>query len=135
MKSGIICIGNNLFETLLAVTAQEQERGLMYMQPPVPNMAFLYDRAGINKFWMANTPASLDIIFCHAGKVTQICMGEPYSTAMVGSNSLSDLVVELPSGTAIRSGIKLGHEVSFVKPASEELVKIIANKYHRIVKI
>jgi len=135
MKTGIICIGNNLFETLLAISSQEQERGLMYLDPPIPNMAFIYERPGINKFWMANTKAPLDIVFCCAGKVTQICIGEPYSTTMIGDNRLSDLVVEFPSGTVMRSGIKLGHEINLLKPSPEELKQIIAKKYHGIVKI
>lgn len=135
MKTGIISIGENLFETLLAITAQEQERGLMYMEPPTPNMAFLYDRPGINKFWMANTPAPLDIVFCHAGVVTEICMGEPYSTRMVGGNKPSDLVVEFPYGTCRQSGIKLGHRIGLLRPTAEELKQIIATKYHGIVRI
>lgn len=129
MKSGIICIGNNIFETLLAITAQEQERGLMYVEPPVPIMSFVYERPGINKFWMANTPSPLDIVFCYAGKVTQICMGEPYSTSMIGDNRLSDLIIEFPANTVIKSGIKLGHEVSFLKPNLKELKQKISNKY------
>ena len=135
MKTGIISVGQNLFETLLAITAQEQERGLMYMQPPTPNMAFIYERPGINKFWMSNTPAQLDIVFCHDGKVTEICTGEPFSTRMIGSNQLSDLVIELPYGTCLQSGIKLGHRVGFLQPTPDELKQIIAGKYHGIVKI
>lgn len=114
MKTGIIAVGENLFETLLAITAQEQERGLMGWKPPTPNMAFVYDRPGINKFWMANTPAPLDIVFCHAGKVIEICTGEPYSTRMIGPNQMSDLVLEFPYGTCLQAGIKLGHLVKLI---------------------
>ena len=134
MKTGIIAVGNNLFETLLAISAQEQERGLMYIEPPTPNMAFIYERPGINKFWMANTKAPLDIVFCYAGKVTQICVGEPFSTSMIGDNKFSDLVVEFPFGTVVRSGIKLGHDIGLLKPSVDELKQIIAEKYHVIVK-
>lgn len=135
MRSGIISIGDNLFETLLAISSQEQERGLMYMEPPTPNMAFIYAQPGINKFWMANTPAPLDIVFCHAGKVIEICAGEPYSTRIIGPNQFSDLVVEFPYGTAKLSGIKVGHHIGLLKPTPEELKQIIAEKYHGIVKI
>ena len=135
MKSGIISVGHNVFETLLAISAQEQERGLMYIEPPTPNMAFIYERPGINKFWMANTKAPLDIVFCYAGKVTQICIGEPFSTAMIGDNKFSDLVVEFPFGTVARSGIKIGHSIDLLKPTADELKQIIAEKYHGIVKI
>jgi uncharacterized membrane protein (UPF0127 family) len=135
MKTGIISVGHNVFETLLAISAQEQERGLMYIEPPTPNMAFIYERPGINKFWMANTRAPLDIVFCYAGKVTQICVGEPFSTTMIGDNKFSDLVVEFPFGTVAYSGIKLGHSIDLLKPTADELKQIIAEKYHGIVKI
>ena len=134
MKTGIIAVGNNLFETLLAISAQEQERGLMYIEPPIPNMAFIYERPGINKFWMANTKAPLDIVFCYAGKVTQICVGEPFSTSIIGDNKFSDLVIEFPFGTVDQSGIKLGHDIDLLKPSAEELKQIIAKKYYEIVK-
>jgi uncharacterized membrane protein (UPF0127 family) len=135
MKSGIVCISNNLFETLLAISNEEQERGLMYVDPPAPVMTFVYECSGINRFWMANTKAPLDILFCHKGEVKQICFGEPNSTAMIGDHQLSDLVVELPFGTVASSSIKLGHQVGLVKPTREELKKIIAKKYLGIVKI
>ena len=64
MNSGIICIGNNLFETLLAISHDEQEIGLTHINPPVPNMALIYETPQINKFWIKNTPSPLDIIFC-----------------------------------------------------------------------
>lgn len=135
MRSGIISVGDNLFEALLAISSQEQERGLMYVEPPTPNMAFIYAQPGINKFWMANTPAPLDIIFCHAGKVIDICTGEPYSTRMIGPNQFSDLVVEFPYGTARQSNIKIGHYISLLRPSADELRQIITEKYHGIVKI
>jgi uncharacterized membrane protein (UPF0127 family) len=130
MRSGIIVIGSNLFETLLAISCQEQERGLMHVKPPVPNMSFLYETPQINKFWMQSTPSPLDIIFCHAGKVTQICYGEPYSTEVIGGNEFSDLVVELPFGTALKTGIKISQKVSLLEPEPNELKKIFASKYY-----
>lgn len=123
MNNGVIYIGNNLFETLFAVSNKEQEVGLMYINPPVPNMTFIYDKPQINKFWMKNTKAALDIIFCSKGKVSQICLGEPYSTSIIGDDKFSDLVIELPHGTVITSGIKLGHQVGVVEPTGRYLKK------------
>jgi uncharacterized membrane protein (UPF0127 family) len=134
MKSGIIFIANNLFETLLAISAEEHQRGLMYVDPPVPVMTFIYGAPGINKFWMANTIAPLDIIFCHAGRVSEICYGEPHSTSVIGSNLFSDLIIELPYGTAAQGNIKVGHSVGLVRPTPEELHQILATKYHHFVK-
>jgi len=130
MKSGIIHIANNLFETLLAISMEEQSQGLMHIDPPAPVMSFVYNRPQINKFWMHKTPSPLDIIFCNAGKVSEICFGEPYSTRVIGSNLLSNLVVELPYGTADLAKIKIGHSVGLVRPTPTELNKIIASLHY-----
>ncbi|SRR6266404_4862661 len=134
MKTGIFCIGNNVFDTLLAISEDEQARGLMHIDPPAPNMAFVYQHPQINQFWMSNTKMPLDIIFCHNGKVSQICKGEPYSTQIIGDHKLSDLVIELPYGTAQNIGIKLGNKVELVKPTHEELKTIIAQNRWQIKK-
>lgn len=135
MENGTVCIGFNLFDTLLAISEQEQSRGLMYINPPAPVMSFIYDSPRINKFWMANTKAPLDIVFCHQGKVSQLHVGEPFSTEMIGDNKFSDLIIELPYGTVDKSGIKIGHSVGLVKPTSDELHKIFAEKYNLFIKI
>lgn len=134
MENGILVIGEKSFDVLLAISEIEQSRGLMRVQPPVPNMVFIYDEPKVSKFWMANTPSPLDIIFCRAGKITQICKGEPYSTKLIGDDIISDLVIELPFGTASSMGLQLGHKVSLLKPALDDLKKIIAKKYHKFVK-
>jgi uncharacterized protein len=135
MENGYIHIANNIFPTLLAISYEEQAQGLMGQAWPPPVMSFIYARAQVNRFWMKSTPSPLDILFCRNGQVKQICFGEPHSTAMIGDHQLSDLVIELPFGTAASSGIKLGHSVGLVKPTHEELKKIIAEKYLGIVKI
>jgi uncharacterized protein len=135
MEKGYICIGNNIFPTLLAISEPEQQRGLMEQQWPPPVMSFIYTYPRINKFWMHNTPSPLDIVFCHQGKVSQLHIGEPFSTEMIGDNKFSDLIIEFPHGTVDKSEIKIGHSVEIVKPTPEELRKIIAEKYHLFVKI
>lgn len=134
MERGIVYIGNNIFETLFALSEEEQSRGLMYADIPAPNMTFVYTTPKINKFWMKNTKQPLDIVFCHQGKVSQICYGEPHSTTAIGENVFSDLIIELPHGTVDSSGIKLGHSVGLVSPTQDELRYIIARKYHDFVK-
>lgn len=109
----MINIGNKVFKTLLAVSEREQQRGLMFIDPPTPVMAFVYSRSQVNKFWMANTKAPLDIVFSHKGIIKQICKGEPFSTTMIGDNTLSDLVVEFPQGTCEKEGISVGQEIRF----------------------
>ncbi len=135
MEQGYIYISNNVFPTLLAISSEEQSRGLMYEEWPPPIMSFVYAQPQIVKFWMKNTPSPLDIVFCHNGKVSQICYGEPYSTSMIGADKFSDLVIELPHGTADSTGLKINHPVGIVKPTHAELQKIFAEKYPGIIKI
>lgn len=135
MEQGYIHIGTNVFSTLLAISMEEQSKGLMYEQWPPPVMSFVYAYPQVVKFWMKNTPSPLDIIFCHKGKVAQICYGEPHSTSMIGDDTLSDLVVELPHGTVISSGISINSSAGLVKPTTAELQKIFAEKCSVIVKI
>jgi uncharacterized membrane protein (UPF0127 family) len=101
---------------LLAVSAEEQAQGLMYQKWPPPVMTFIYKHASNNKFWMKNTPSPLDILFCYQGRIKQIHHGEPFSTAIIGDNSLSDLVIELPHGTVDKYGFKVGHKVGLIFP-------------------
>lgn len=133
MEQGYVYINNNIFPTLLAISIEEQAHGLMYQEWPPPVMSFVYDSPRVNRFWMKNTPSPLDIIFCHGGKVTEICYGEPHSTSVVGTQ-LSDLVIELPHGTANSVEIKVGQAVGLVSPTLSQLRKIIAEKSRQFVK-
>lgn len=128
MESGYLYIHNNVFSSLFAISEEEQQKGLMHQDWPPPVMAFVYDHPRVNKFWMQNTPSPLDIVFCHHGKVSQICYGKPYSTDMIGDNKFSDLIIELPYGTVDNREIKIGHEVGLIMPTQNELLKIIAKK-------
>lgn len=125
MNSGYVFIHNNVFPTLLAISHEEQSLGLMYQDWPPPVMSFVYSSPQYNKFWMKNTPSPLDIIFCCNGEVKQIHKGEPYSTFTIGDVE-SDLVIELPFGTAESSGIRIGHKVGIVRPNADELKKIMS---------
>jgi len=129
MKTGILAVADILFETLLALSYKEQQQGLMYVKPPTPVMSFVYATPQINKFWMANTPAPLDIVFCHNNKITQICQGQPFSTSPIGADQLSNLIVEFPAGTVKSSNLKLGQSIELIKPNFVELKKIIASIY------
>jgi len=134
MEHGYIYINDNVFPTLLAISEDEQSMGLMFEPFPPPIMSFVYSSPRINKFWMKNTPSPLDIVFCCNGKITQICVGEPFTTHTVGEDQPSDLVVEFPFGTIDSANIKVGDKVGFITPTESELKKIIARKYNNLVK-
>lgn len=99
MKIVILKIGKTMVPALLTETEEEQSRGLMYHEAPTPVMIFSYDKPKINMFWMKNTPAPLDIIFCKDNKVIDIKQGMPYSEKIISNYSLSDLIIEMPFGS------------------------------------
>jgi hypothetical protein len=109
----VISIKGQIFPTLVAVTESEQRIGLMYQQWPPPIMSFPYKKAAPRRFWMKNCISPLDIIFCRAGCVVGIFKGEPMSTKLVGPNEPSDLVIELPAGTASKLGLQVGDHVGY----------------------
>lgn len=82
-------------ECRAAVTHEQKMQGLMFQENP-PNMAFLYPKPSVNKFWMKNTPCNLLIIFCYRGKVIAVEEGTPFSLKSIGPNRISDLVIEVP---------------------------------------
>lgn len=134
MENGYIYIANNVFPSLLAISEEEQEKGLMFEPFPPPIMSFLYNKPKITKFWMKNTESPLDIVFCCNGLVQQIHKGTPFSTEIIGMDKESDLVIEFPYGTVKSSCIKLYDRVGLVKPNKFELDQIIAKKYPYFIK-
>ena len=113
MKDDVVSLKGVPFKTLVAETPTEQQIGLQGRAWPPPVMTFPLRSFAYTKFWMNNTPAPLDIIFCRAGRVIGIFKGEPMSTKLVGPDEVSDLVVELPHGTAARIGLSVGDYVGF----------------------
>lgn len=112
-KTGKVLIGDHIFDTELAITSTEQEKGLMFEKEP-KIMSFPYASPMINRFWMKATPCPLDIIFSLDGTITNICRGEPFSTQVIGDYSFSDLVVELPAETAKNKNIKIGDPIKLL---------------------
>lgn len=106
-----ISIKNIEFPTLVAITWEEHQRGLMWKSWPPPVMCFPYKEASVRKFWMKNTLSPLDILFCKANKIIDICHGSPLSTEQIGPEKPSDLVIELPAGTVHAHGIQIGDDV------------------------
>ena len=108
-----ITLGEHQFETLVAVSDEEQAIGLMFQKWPPPIMTFPFAKRSVRKFWMKNTPSPLDIVFVRANEIVGIETGEPMSTRCVGPDQPVDLVVELPAGTCEAKGITVGQ---LVKP-------------------
>ena len=107
----------------VAVTPVEQSKGLMFAKTAFP-IAFPTKTPEYKKFWMKNTPAPLDIIFCIDNRIIHIANGIPNSTELVGPNQPADLVVELPRGTVKNIGASVGDEIN-IKYSREDRVRII----------
>ena len=112
-KRGKVIIKDIELPTELAISAEEQERGLMFCTEP-KIMSFVYSRPSVNKFWMRNTPMPLDLVFSCNGSITNICQGEPFSTRLIGDDSPSNIIVEMPQGTAAKLGIKIGDPLNLI---------------------
>jgi uncharacterized protein len=119
-----VILGSHQLPTELAITEDEQRIGLMGRTIP-SIMSFVYNEPRINSFWMHRTPLPLDLIFCQGNKIVAIHQGEPHSTKLIGG-IISNLVVEVPQGTASKLGLKIGDAVK-LQCHSHSLGKLLSN--------
>ena len=106
----------------VAATDSARERGLM-QRPPLTDdqgMLFVFDFAGPQTFWMANTPSSLDIIFAGADStvVNVARYTQPFSTQGVSSEGPARFVLETAAGFADRHDVAPGDRLRW-RSASE----------------
>lgn len=102
---------NYKIPAVLAITGEEQRKGLMFETNLPPVMAFVYPRPQFNYFWMKNVSEPLDIVFILENKIAAIHKGEPYSTQLIGGHTLSDLVLEFPLGDCEKLGMQVGDKI------------------------
>lgn len=102
----------------LALTPEEQERGLMFVEelPADRGMLFIYGTDDVRPFWMKNCKISLDFIWLAAdGTVVDItrdappCPGDPCPTFQASAPSRFNL--EVRGGLAAAHGLKPGDRV------------------------
>jgi uncharacterized membrane protein (UPF0127 family) len=109
-KSGV-----HIFGVELAVTPEEQARGLMFRRdlPEMQGMLFDFHREQPTSFWMKNTYVSLDMIFIRAdGRILSIAENTvPLSEALVPSGGPVRAVLEVIAGTCKKLGIAPGDRV------------------------
>src|SRR5437764_14630409 len=110
-KSGV-----HVFSVEMAVTPEEQARGLMFRRelPEGQGMLFDFQREQPATFWMKNTYVSLDMIFIRAdGRILRIAENTvPLSEALVPSGGPVRAVLEVIAGTARKLGIAPGDRVA-----------------------
>jgi uncharacterized protein len=108
--------GVHAFAVEMAVTPEEQARGLMFRRsvPEGQGMLFDFKREQELSFWMKNTVVSLDIIFIRAdGRILHIAENtEPLSERMIPSFGPARAVLEVVAGTTRKLGIARGDRVA-----------------------
>lgn len=101
----------------VAVTPDQQERGLMYRTSLAPHtgMLFVFDRDEQVAFWMKNTLVALDMVFVGSdGTVRTVYRNvqpAPPSVpddAIAREAGIAKYVIELPAGEARPDGIAAG---------------------------
>lgn len=125
MNTGYVIINGNRFRVSLAINEQEQVSGLMFVEPPLTSMAFVYSRPQINKFWMKNVKDDLDILFCYKGRVIEIVNASAGSTRLVGKDHYTDLVLEFPTKMHDRFNFKVGDDVKI--SLSKQAIAMLLN--------
>jgi len=108
--------GVHAFAVEMALTPEEQARGLMYRRslPEGQGMLFDFKTERELTFWMKNTYVPLDMIFIRGdGTILRIAENtEPLSERLVSSGGPARAVLEVVAGTARKLGIARGDRVS-----------------------
>jgi uncharacterized membrane protein (UPF0127 family) len=101
----------------LAITPQQQARGLMYRKKLKANngMLFIYPAEDNLTFWMKNTYVPLDLIYIGANhRVVGIVQNTtPLSLKQIKIDALSKYVLEVNAGFTAKHGIFEGTRVDF----------------------
>ncbi len=97
------------FDVYLALTPEQQRRGLMHVRrlPQFTGMLFVYGGDDVRSMWMKNTYIPLDILFIRSdGSVESVAqMTEPLSLRSIASGEAVRYVLELNGGIAEKLGI------------------------------
>ena len=109
--------GSHDYLVEVAVTAEDQARGLMFRQKMAPDrgMIFPHDPPRPAAFWMKDTYLPLDMIFITAdGHVESVAADTvPLSTQSYRSQGPVAAVLELNAGEAARIGLRPGDRISY----------------------
>jgi uncharacterized membrane protein (UPF0127 family) len=97
------------FDIYLALSGQQQRRGLMFVRelPEHTGMLFVYPDENYRSMWMKNTFISLDMVFARRdGSIANIVRNTvPQSEKSVVSSGPVSFVLELNAGTTRRLSI------------------------------
>lgn len=109
--------GTHRFDVEVAVTPQEQEKGLMFRKELGPDngMLFPMDPPRTASFWMKDTLIPLDMLFIHTDGTIAFLKSDaqPYSRIPVSAGVPVAAVLELRGGRAAELGIAEGDRVQW----------------------
>lgn len=112
------------FDIYLAVTYEQQKRGLMFVRelPETTGMLFIYPKTDYYSMWMKNTFIPLDIAFAtETGIIVNIARHtEPQSLKSISSERPVNYVLELNAGVTERLKIHAGSRL-IIGPSIERL--------------
>jgi len=101
----------------VADTPEARIRGLMerWSLPELHGMLFIFDYSEVQRFWMHNTPLSLDMIFVDENRrILNIAESTtPMSKQMYTSRGPAKYVVEVKAGFSKRHGIEEGMSIQW----------------------
>ena len=114
-----IKVGDKSLKVSLAITPEQQKRGLMNIQgmPPVvlpqdQGMLFVYRREEMISFWMKNTTIPLSIAFIDKkGTIIEIKDMEPGSDASVRPERPAQYALEVNRGWFTENNVRVGDKL------------------------
>jgi len=118
VQTSQVCFDKKCFTVEVAVTPEEQARGLMHREYLEGGMVFVFEPEKIVKLWMKNTLIPLDMIWIYRERVVYIeqnvqpCTEEPCT--IYGPDMPSDYVLEINAHAS--NGIQVWDTVSVVIP-------------------
>lgn len=108
--------GVHVFAVEMAVTPEQQAKGLMFRRelPEGRGMLFDFGQEQPTSFWMKNTYIPLDMIFIRGdGRIAKIAENTvPLSEALISSGGPVRAVLEVIGSTAKKFGIAPGDRVA-----------------------
>tara|TARA_B100000927_G_scaffold285844_1_gene276465 strand:+ start:581 stop:1300 length:720 start_codon:yes stop_codon:yes gene_type:complete len=133
MKQQIIKIGNISLKVEVALTKEEQEKGLKNRNtlPDNQGMLFSYPDEKFREFWMKNTAIPLSIAFIDKDKkITEIVDMEPYNEKTIKSKSQAKWALEVNKGWFKKNNISVGDKIILGK--SKINIKILTESDPKI---
>ncbi|MFO7966557.1 MAG: DUF192 domain-containing protein [Archaeoglobaceae archaeon] len=120
LKGDRVCFKEHCFNVELAVTEEEQQKGLMFRESlgPDEGMLFVFEKEEYHSFWMKNTSIPLDIIWINEDReVVYISENTPPCEGnvcpIIEPDQKAKFVLEVKGGMVNRIGLKVGDKLEF----------------------